>query len=98
MSLFKYIDRVKTIHKLIEAERTGTSEELARVAKLWCPLCVIVLVFWLEFLALINSNGSPSTRNRIRMLCSYYSSPLRCRFCYGFCSAHLLPVIADKNT
>jgi hypothetical protein len=29
MSLFKYIDRVKTIHKLIEAERTGTSDEFA---------------------------------------------------------------------
>lgn len=29
MSLFKYIDRVKTIHKLIEAEKTGTSDEFA---------------------------------------------------------------------
>lgn len=29
MSLFKYIERAKTIHKLIESEKTGTSHEFA---------------------------------------------------------------------
>jgi hypothetical protein len=29
MSLFKYIDCVKSIHSLIEAEKTGTSDEFA---------------------------------------------------------------------
>lgn len=29
MSLFKYIDRVKSIHQLIEKENTGTSSEFA---------------------------------------------------------------------
>jgi len=29
MSLFKYINRIQTIHEFIERERTGTSEEFA---------------------------------------------------------------------
>lgn len=30
MSLFKYIDRIKAIHNLIEKEKTGTSDEFAK--------------------------------------------------------------------